>query len=252
MFTPSEFQHFATPAELAAYLATLPPPVWPDGHPIGTTLHNTYRPTEAQWAGLASMLSMYRDYRAKGWTEGPHFYLACHAPDPSHGGIWMMTPPSREGVHAGPCNGKRFGVEVVGDFQSRHWSSVQRLLILDTLAVVHHWAGIAADVVGHRDCMPGRTCPGDAMYSDLPALRADLTFRLQPPPLPVLWGTATPYHADWAIPHAWAPRAAELGPALTDEEYVGDYALQRFAHGIAIYSKTKNRAIVKSYAELGI
>lgn len=186
----SDIRQFRTVAEFAAYLATLPPPNWILGKrrqgPIGSTVHNTYKPTEAQWRGRDSMLSMQRDYVSKGWSSGPTLYLACHSPDKDHDGIWQLTPVTSPGTHAGACNVQRFGIEVVGDFHRRSWSTTQRTLLLSTLEVLHRWARLPADINGHRDCMPGRTCPGDAAYAALPRLRDDLAlvlaFRAGPTP----------------------------------------------------------------------
>lgn len=163
--------------ELAAYLSAFPLPAW---GPIGTTIHNTYKPVERDWRGNATMLAMRSEYLKKGWDSGPHFYVAVGSPRAEWDGIWMMTPPIHPGTHAGACNAHRFGIEVVGDFQERHWTTPQRALLLDTLVALHRWARIGANVNGHRDCMANRTCPGDAAYTDLPQLRADLAERLAP------------------------------------------------------------------------
>ncbi len=170
----ADIKQFRTPADLATYLEGLPRPGWV----TGSCYHNTYRPTEAQWAGLATMKSMRADYVARGWTSGPHFYLAVGSPNPANDGIWMMTPPTSPGTHAGPCNSARFGIEVVGDFQTRAPSLPQQQLLIDTLVVLHRWAGLGPSLMAHRDCMPGRTCPGNAFYGIKPQLIAQLTARL--------------------------------------------------------------------------
>src|SRR6476469_1533450 len=105
-------RQFTSAAEFAAWLAVQPRPDWP----IGSVLHNTFRPTESQWAGLASMRSMQATYEAKGWTSGPHCYLAVGSPFAANDGIWVMTPPMDRGTHAGQCNATRWGIELVGDF----------------------------------------------------------------------------------------------------------------------------------------
>lgn len=174
----STILRFANAAEYAAYLSAFPLPQWPAGRPVGSTIHNTYKPAEIDWRGNASMLAMRGEYMRKGWDSGPHVYVAVGSPQAAWDGVWQMTPPIRPGTHAGACNSGRFGIEVVGDFQSRHWSPAQRALLLDTLTALHRWAGCGPDIVGHRDCMSGRTCPGQCAYDDLPQLRADLTGRL--------------------------------------------------------------------------
>jgi len=171
----STIMRFATAAELAAYLSAFPSPAW---RPSGSTIHNTYKPVERDWRGHTSMLAMRSEYMRKGWTSGPHFYVAVGSPQAAWDGVWQMTPPLRPGTHAGACNAHRFGIEVVGDFQARHWTTPQRQLLLDTLTALHRWAGVGPDLVGHRDCMAGRTCPGQFAYDDLGQLRADLAQRL--------------------------------------------------------------------------
>jgi len=159
--------------QFAAYLATLPPPDWPGEAPVGSTYHNTFIPNIVQWRGLASMRSMQASYEAKGWTAGPHLFLARGAPNPAHDGIFVMTPPTSPGVHSPSCNGARFGVELVGDFQAHAPTAAQQQLLIDALAALHRWAGLGPNLNAHRDCDP-RTCPGDAFY----AIKASLRVRL--------------------------------------------------------------------------
>lgn len=180
----SDIKQFPIPAAFAAYLRTLPPPNWPGDNPIGSTVHNTYRPLPSEWRGRSSMLGMVTTYKAKGWDRGPHFYLALGSPNAAHNGIWQMTPPTIPGIHAGACNEHRFGVEVVGDFEATHPTAAQQALLVDTLAALHAWAGIGPNLAAHRDCMAGRTCPGTHMYTLMPALRTQLATRLAPPAPP--------------------------------------------------------------------
>jgi hypothetical protein len=236
MLFDSDIHQFLTPGALATYLAGLSPFAW---HARGTTIHNTYKPTEAQWRGAVSMRAMQADYVARGWSAGPHFYVAAGAPDPQHDGIWQMTPPTHPGVHAGPCNDTRYGIEVVGDFQAKPWSAGQRALLLDTLDVLHTWAGLMADIVGHRDCMPGRTCPGDAAYAALPALKIELAARLARPSNIVWserWGPiATPDQTSWqwAIPQTWKTHWQQLGKCISSALYdnANGVVVQAFEHG---------------------
>ncbi|MCG8352446.1 MAG: N-acetylmuramoyl-L-alanine amidase, partial [Chloroflexales bacterium] len=86
--------------------------------PALVVLHHTYKPTADAWRGLDTMQAMQTFYRGKGWNAAPHIYCA---PD----GIWLFTPMSQIGIHAGTGNGSlrtgwySIGVEMVGSFDQR-------------------------------------------------------------------------------------------------------------------------------------
>jgi len=240
----ADIRQFATVAQFAAYLATLPPPGW---RPIGSTTHNTYRPLASQWAGRPSMDSMVATYKAKAppWDRGPHFYFVVGAPNPKNDGIWQMTPPSVPGIHAGDCNAHRFGCELVGDYQASVPALALRQLYLDGLVVLHRWARIGPLLNAHRDCMPGRTCPGAALYALMPSLQAQLAARLgaaPPPPavevpLPALWGPiATPEGAQWLWESVltWTAHRARLGACRSALLYDNEHSVitQVFERGM--------------------
>lgn len=207
----------------AAWLASLPRQSWPRG----STYHNTYIPTEAQWQGKATMDGMQASYVAKGWTTGPHIFLALHSPNPAHNGIWVMTPPLYPGTHAGVCNADHFGIEVVGDFHMAPPSAAQQQLLIDVLTVLHRWAKLGPALDAHRDCMPGRTCPGDAFY----ALKGTLQQRLAAalvPDWPALWGSvATPDQTSWAwdIPQTWKVHYQRLGKCIGSALYDNQFGI---------------------------
>lgn len=163
---------FDTPEGFNAWLYNQPAPQFPV---IGSTYHNTYKPNESEWRGHTSMINMETVYAAKGWDRGPHVYLADGT---RHDGIFVMTPPWLEGIHAGACNKVRWGVEMVGDFAARPMTETQLQLLVDSLAVLHRWGNLPADVNAHRDCMPGRTCPGAAAYAQRGEVRRRLTATL--------------------------------------------------------------------------
>lgn len=172
-------RRFPDVATFAAWLATLPPPEWA---PVGTTYHNTFVPTLAQWRGLASMHSMQAHYETLGWSSGPHVFLALGSPTPANDGIFVMTPPSSPGTHSPSCNGKRYGAELVGDYGAKAPTVLQQQLLIDATAALHRYAGIGAVLNAHRDCDP-RTCPGDAFYALKPQLQAKLAAVLNSDPL---------------------------------------------------------------------
>jgi len=176
----AQIRHFPTLADFTAYLDTVPRPAWCSG----ATAHNTYIPNETQWRGMASMLSMRQTYIDKGWSAGPHLYLAAECTNPSDRGIWQMTPLAHPGVHAGPCNGARLGIENVADWEARPPTPAQYGLLLDVLTLVYARWKLPYPVNVHKECMPGRTCPGQYLNAD--QLRVDLADRLTPPILPYI------------------------------------------------------------------
>jgi len=126
------------------------------------------------------MQSMMKTYIAKGWTAGPHLYLAAEAPRSEDTGIWQMTPLAHQGVHAGVCNSDHLGVENVGDFQARPPSAAQwQLCIAVNTAICRLWRLAPAHVLVHRECMLDRTCPG--RFFDANKMRADIQAALLTP-----------------------------------------------------------------------
>jgi hypothetical protein len=216
---------FKTLADFAAYLGQLPPPGW---NPVGSTYHNTYIPNLAQWRGLASMQSMQATYVSKGWTAGPHLFLAFGAPNRAHDGIFVMTPPTSAGIHSPSCNGPpfgpppgRFGVELVGDYQSQAPTAPQQQLLIDAIAALHQWAKLGANLNAHRDCDP-RTCPGDAFYALKPNLQRRLQSVLSADPWPLRWGPIAPPDQTswgWDIPQTWKLHWQRLGKCISSALY---------------------------------
>lgn len=224
---------FKTLADFIAYLAQLPPPGW---NPVGSTYHNTYVPNLQQWRGLASMQSMQATYVAKGWSAGPHLFLARGAPNPAHDGIFVMTPPTSPGIHSPSCNGPpfgpppgRFGVELVGDFNAVAPTLAQQQLLIDAVAALHQYAKLGANLNAHRDCDP-RTCPGDAFYALKPSLQRRLVSVLSADPWPVRWGDiATPSGDQWGWENAktWKLHWQRLGKCRS-------HLLYDNAHNVAV------------------
>lgn len=167
---------FKDVADFEEYLAILPQP---DFKPIGLTYHNTFVPNARQWLGPKSMVSMQRTYEGKEWDRGPHIYLAAGT---RYDGIFVMTPPNHWGIHAGSCNGQptrsglkafgRFGCELVWDGDVQPFSAALVALFGKAGAALLRYAKLTdPNVVAHRDCMPGRTCPGRYGYAQKDELR---------------------------------------------------------------------------------
>jgi len=215
-----------------AYLATLPRPIWPRA----SCYHNSYRPTEAEWQGLATMQSMQAHYVSLGWTTGPHVFIALHSPNPANDGIWVMTPPTVPGTHAGTCNADHFGIEVVGDFRVRAPSAAQQGLLIGVLDALHRWVGLGPALDAHRDCMPDRVCPGDAFYALKPQLQQQLAAALAADVWPARWGpVATPAGDQWGWANvtAWKANWTRLGHCRSHLLYDNDHnaAVQLFDGG---------------------
>ena len=155
--------HWPTISAFTAYLQGVPRPKWCRR----LCNHNTYKPDETTWRGMASMRSMRDFYRdTQKWPSGPHLFLAAHAPDPADTGIFQLTPITHPGTHAGPCNADALGLESVGNFNARPPTNEQYTLLLAVnRAILVAWGMPPASVVVHRDCMPGRICPGKYLTS---------------------------------------------------------------------------------------
>lgn len=256
----NENKQFRTITEFANYLGTLPKSDWA----YGATFHNTYIPNITQWRGSQSMISMQRTYEQKSppWDRGPHLYIAVGSPNPAWDGIWVMTPPNIPGIHAGPCNGSedsmsgRWGVELVGDFQLSYPTDRQLDLMTDAIAVLHEWQGIKTAVVNsHRDCMPGRTCPGDAFYLIRDRVVTMVDGRLTSEDLIWnRWGTRYPLPKDqriFGLPQTWYvnmvdPSKPDLGSATSFPVYSGNNVTQLFTNGMIIYRIGSGRVIMYS------
>lgn len=173
----ADFKQWRTLDAFAAHVATIPCPDWCEGF----TVHNTYIPNEIQWRGMASMRSMRSTYIGKGWTSGPHLYLAPECLRVNDKGIFQMTPLSHPGTHAGACNAHFLGLENVADWDANPPTPDQYDYLLSVLVILARaWGKQLVRV--HNECMPGRTCPGRYLNAD--RLRADFLRRLTTPPPP--------------------------------------------------------------------
>lgn len=163
---------------LAAYEAALLPfqkPAWIKG----ITIHHTWRPTRAEWAGHRHMASMGEAYEHKGWDSGPHLFLAALTPGPFNDGIWAGTPLAVPGTHAGGCNVSHIGVEVVGDYDREPWPAKVAELVYGVVLLLMQWGKIpVSQIHGHRECLANKSCPGRQI--DMNEVRRNLQARLIP------------------------------------------------------------------------
>lgn len=162
-------RHWPTLEAFAAYLRTVPRPSWCKG----LTNHNSYIPNELQWRGIASVEGCQLTYVGKGWSAGPHLFLAAEAPKAADRGIFQLTSIQHRGTHAGDCNDDHLGIENVGDFDARPPSPAQyQLLLAVNHLILQTWMLPPESVNVHNECMSGRTCPG--RYLTGAQIRADL------------------------------------------------------------------------------
>ena len=148
--------------ESAAYLRTLR---WTDWRPQGITLHNTAAPTLAQWAEqgashdarIRNLQSFYEN--EKGWHAGPHWFI-------SRNFINWFSNPLLPGVHSRCWNATRFGIEMVGDYNSEEFNSGDGALVRDNavfwIATLNNRFGFdAEDLTFHVEChLDDHDCPG--------------------------------------------------------------------------------------------
>lgn len=167
--------HYPT---LAAYEAALLPfarPAWIRG----VTIHHSFIPTRAQWKGYPTMAGTRQYYENKGWTSGPHLFLAALT---SADGIWAGTPLAVPGTHAGKCNATHIGVEVVGDYDVEPWPLAVGELVYSTVTAILRWAQLEeTQVQGHWECLKNKSCPGKMV--SMPRVRAELGRRLNKQPV---------------------------------------------------------------------
>lgn len=169
-------QDFATSGYPPMIGQVLSVPAWLDyvaGYDFGPlapsrlVLHHTYRPNEAEWRGFASMRGMQTYYAGLGWNAAPHIYCG---PD----GIWLFTPMSEIGIHAGTGNGSlregwySIGLEMVGffdtvrpagnvwEFAKAVMGGLSRRLGIDPRRLISF----------HRDYTDQKSCPGWAVTKD--------------------------------------------------------------------------------------
>lgn len=245
--------------------------------PSRLVLHHTYRPDETTWRGLTTMRGIQKFYAGKGWTAGPHIFTG---PD----GIWLATPMSQIGIHAGTGNGSlaqgwySIGLEMVGYFDR----------VLPSGKVWEHSVAVMGElsrrlkipprqlISFHRDYTNQKSCPGWAVtkewvWSQVEAYLNNTAPPPAPPPGPI--GTPTPadellietlleegykhktngqgYNADWAF-HQYALEhklGMPMGPSarITVDGKVYNY--QPFARD-TLYCEVPNWGDVKTLSDL--
>jgi N-acetylmuramoyl-L-alanine amidase len=99
------------PQEFKRYVGTLS---FGDWRPHFVVLHNTSAPRLSQWhshPGEERMHNLEAYYRGKGWSAGPHLFIADDL-------IWAFTPLTTSGAHSPSWNGVSWGIEMVGEYDA--------------------------------------------------------------------------------------------------------------------------------------
>lgn len=220
-----DIKHYQTLQDYLAALLPFPKPAWISG----ITLHHTESPTRAQWRGLTTMQNLKPFYQGKGWSAGPHLFLAALTPGPLTDGIWAGTPLAVPGIHAGACNPDHIGIEVVGDYDVEPWPLAVSELVYGVTTALMQWGHIpVARVQGHRECLDNKSCPGKAINMD--AVRAELGRRLS--------------NAAAAIPRMVTPDSTLLSlPRATEAQCVASIT----RHPTGTYTRLDVASIVRSY-----
>ncbi len=139
--------------------------------PTGITMHHTGFPNlsiRPNGFNEQHMLNMRHGYKNdNGWSCGPHIYTDDH-------GIWVFNPLSRRGIHAVSYNSTRYGIEMLGNFDTEadynHPRGVSaRAHGMFAAAVLMKHAGISTTKLNfHRhDSETRKKCPGSHVnFSD--------------------------------------------------------------------------------------
>ena len=185
-FTPPEWQVTGstfpivgrrfTPAEFVTYVKWVKANERYSWEPSGITVHHTgvpdlsMRPNGFKEQHMLSLRNYY--HRDLGWRSGPHVFTDDH-------GIWVLTPLSTKGIHARSFNSTRYGIEMLGNFDtlqdyndSRGIASRKNGKI--AAAVLMKYAGISTGKLNfHRhDRLTNKTCPGE--HVDFAAFEEDV------------------------------------------------------------------------------
>jgi len=116
-------------------------------HHTSDTLHN--------WKiGKDSCLLYKKAYEKKGWTSGPHFFVALE-------GVWLFTDINIEGQHANKGNKNSVGIEMVGNYDKKLpagkiWKQSKELIKI----LLAKFNLKKKDIHFHREYNKEKTCPG--------------------------------------------------------------------------------------------
>lgn len=199
--------------------------------PSRLVLHHTFRPDEPQWTGINTLRGIQRFYAGKGWSSAPHIFTA---PD----GIWLATPMSQIGIHAGTGNGSisqgwySIGLEMVGYFDNKRPSGATWQHSLAVMGELSRRLRIPPRqlISFHRDYTNAKSCPGWAVskewiWAQVEAYLNNVAPPPAPAPTPQPPGTITP--SDERLLEALLEQS--FGRKTNGQGYSADWAFHQFA-----------------------
>ena len=148
------------PEDFEGYCHTLH---WISWRPSFIVLHNTAIPSLAQRPDglteqhIRNLESFYRDNQK--WSAGPHLFI-----DDKQ--IWVFTPLTMSGVHSPTWNKIALGIEMLGDYETKSFSSGRGLAVrrnaVSAIATISAVLGIDPQTMKLHFEDPGTThkCPG--------------------------------------------------------------------------------------------
>jgi hypothetical protein len=159
-----------TPAEFSKYVAELKPNKFLDtGAKIeGMTLHNTWSPDlkrvrgyldSKRWTPEQLMDNWWVSYRKMKWRSGPHIFIF------PNGKIYVATKLTERGTHSPSYNAARFGIEVIGNFDTETLPDDMRQLTVHAFATLYRALGKRATTTnfnfhGEDPRTSHKACPG--------------------------------------------------------------------------------------------
>lgn len=120
-------------------------------------LHHTHSTVDEWKKGERSTGYYKKLYEDKGWTSGPHFFIASR-------GIWLFTDINIQGTHANKGNLNSIGIEIVGRYNTKLpegeiWNNTKFVLKL----LLKKLNLSIEDIHFHREYSEGKVCPGRAL-----------------------------------------------------------------------------------------
>lgn len=126
--------------------------------PTFIVLHHTWKPDVKDWQGQKSINGLKSYYERKGWTAGPHLFIA-------EDGIWLFTDMYEVGIHAGVGNGNlktgySVGIEVVGNYDNKEWSGKTKKNAIGAINTLLDKLKLKKRDIHFHSEYSAKTCPG--------------------------------------------------------------------------------------------